>query len=305
MTNRLLIANAMLLCAAAIWGFGFVAQHVGMNYLEPYAFNAIRFFIGALSLAPLVYLAYRQGKLRDLNLLTLGQASLPVGVLLFAGASLQQVGMLYTTAAKAGFITGLYIILVPIFGLYLRHKVTLNIWIGCVIAVCGLYLLSVGHDFSVNYGDFLVFIGAFFWAAHLWTIDYYAKQIPPVLLAMAQFIVCGLLSTGVSWALETPTFSAALLAWQPLLYAGVVSVGIAYTLQILGQQHAHPAHAAIILSLETVFAALGGVWLLDEYLDARALLGCALMLLGMLVSQLQLCWLLKSCQALWGKSRQP
>ena len=292
--NKVLVANFLLLFAAAIWGFGFVAQRLGMNYLEPYAFNAIRFFIGALSLLPLVYWAKRQGKLSQTRPFFLLKASLPVGILLFAGASLQQVGMLYTTAAKAGFITGLYIILVPIFGLCLRHKVTLNIWLGCVIALVGLYLLSVGSDFSVNFGDFLVFIGAFFWAAHLWTIDYYAKQMTPVLLAMSQFLVCGLLSAAVAFFIETPTVSAAIQAWQPLLYAGVVSVGIAYTLQIIGQQHAHPAHAAIILSLETVFAALGGVWLLGEYLDQRALWGCALMLLGMLVSQVQLRWFFKT-----------
>ena len=292
--NRMILANLMLLVAAAIWGFGFVAQHVGMDYLEPYAFNAIRFFIGALSLLPLVIIAKRRGKLVGTKPRLMLQSSLPVGILLFAGASLQQVGMLYTTAAKAGFITGLYIILVPIFGLFLRHKVTLNIWLGCVIALLGLYLLSVGSDFTVNFGDFLVFIGAFFWAAHLWTIDYYAKQMTPVLLAMLQFVVCGFLSAVVAFFLETPTFAAAIQAWQPLLYAGMVSVGIAYTLQILGQRHAHPAHAAIILSLETVFAALGGVWLLGEHLDQRALWGCGLMLLGMLVSQVQLRWFFKT-----------
>lgn len=146
----------------------------------------------------------------------------------------------------------------------------------------------------MNFGDLLQLIGAFFWAAHLLTIDHYSKRVPPLLLACLQFVICGLLSTAVAYSIETPELNNALLAWKSVLYSGVVSVGIAYTLQVMAQKHAHPAHAAIILSLETVFAAIGGVWLLGEELNSRALMGCGLMLLGMLVSQLPLRWLLRS-----------
>lgn len=287
-------ANLMLLLAAAIWGLGFVAQRFGMDHLGPYSFNALRFFIGALSLVPLIWWYKRKGLLQDLDWKLLLWGSIPVGVLLFIAASLQQVGLLYTTAANAGFITGLYIVLVPLLGIFLKHKISANIWLGCSIAVAGLYLLSVGDDFSVNFGDLLQLIGAFFWAAHLLTIDHYSKRVPPLLLACLQFVICGLLSTAVAYSIETPELNNALLAWKSVLYSGVVSVGIAYTLQVMAQKHAHPAHAAIILSLETVFAAIGGVWLLGEELNSRALLGCGLMLLGMLVSQLPLRWLLRS-----------
>jgi drug/metabolite transporter (DMT)-like permease len=289
-------ANLLLLLAAAIWGFGFVAQRLGMEHLEPYAFNGIRFAIGALSLLPLVWWYSKRQLLKGQDIKTLCQAGLPVGVLLFIGASLQQVGLLYTTASKAGFITGLYIVLVPVLGIFLRHKTSLNIWVGCAVALLGLYFLSVTDDFSLNPGDSLMLIGAFFWAAHLLAIDFYLKKITAVLLAMVQFVICAVLSLLVSFVLENPTLAQALAAWQSLFYAGVISVGLAYTLQIVGQKQAHPAHAAIILSLETVFAALGGVWLLSEVLDQRALFGCGLMLFGMLISQLQLRWLWKTWQ---------
>jgi drug/metabolite transporter (DMT)-like permease len=292
-----------LLLAAAIWGFGFVAQRFGMEHLGPYSFNAIRFFIGAISLLPLLYWYQRRGALwpksahlahRDtadapmasLRLKHLAIAGIAVGALLFIGASLQQVGLQFTTAAKAGFITGLYLVLVPFFGLWLGHKTGLNSWIGAFIALIGLYFLSVTSGVELNPGDLMMVIGAVFWAMHLLTIDHFVKTNHPVLLAFVQFIVCGLLSGVVALWLETPTWPAVLLSWQPLLYAGVVSVGIGFTLQIIGQQGAHPTHAAIIMSLETVFAAIGGVWLLGEVLDQRAIAGCGLMLFGMLCSQI-------------------
>jgi len=287
-------ANLMLLLAAGIWGFGFVAQRLGMDYLQPYAFNALRFFIGALSLLPLILWYQRSGRLGVVSFKALLLAGLPVGGLLFIAASLQQVGLLYTSAANAGFITGLYMVLVPVLGLGLGHRTNANTWVGAAIAIAGLYLLSIGDEFSINFGDLLQLIGALFWAAHLLSIDHFSKKVPPILLACLQFVVCGVLSTVVCAALEQPTSAQAFAAWQPLLFSGVVSVGVAYTLQVLAQKHAHPAHAAIILSLETVFAALGGWLMLEEQLSGRALLGCSLMLLGMLASQLPLRWLLRS-----------
>lgn len=278
-------ANLLLLFASAIWGFGFVAQRLGMEHLEPFAFNGIRFLIGALSLLPLIWWQHQRKLLRWQPMATT-KGGLLVGSLLFIAASFQQVGLLYTTAANAGFITGLYIVLVPILGLALKHSTGTNTWVGCVIAAIGLFLLSVQDDFTVGLGDSLQLVGALFWAMHILAVDHFAKRSAPILLALLQFIVCGGMSLLVSWAIEATTLIQVQLAWKSLAYAGLISVGVAYTLQVVAQKRAHPAHAAIILSLEAVFAAIGGILLLGESLSLKALLGCALMLLGMLVSQL-------------------
>lgn len=287
-------ANLLLLLAAAIWGFGFVAQTLGMEHLSPFAFNGIRFLMGTFSLVPLVWYLRRQNKLHVSAPKDLVRGSLLVGVLLFAGASFQQVGLQYTTAANAGFITGLYIVLVPVLGLALKHTTGLNTWLGCAIAAVGLYFLSVKDGMIIGYGDALQLLGALFWALHILAVDHFAKRISPVVLAMMQFFVCGVLSLMVSAVIEVTTLDGVLAAWGSLFYAGLISVGIAYTLQVLAQKNAHPAHAAIILSLETVFAAIGGIIFLDESLSVRALFGCGLMLLGMLISQVPLRYLVKS-----------
>ncbi len=287
-------SNLMLLLAAAIWGMGFVAQRLGMDHMGPYTFNGLRFLLGALSLLPLIlWLRTRQQTGTSRELL---KGGLIAGGVLFAAASLQQVGLLYTTAAKAGFITGFYIIIVPLLGLALRHKTGLNTWIGGAVALAGLYLLSVTEDFTMNLGDLLQVVGALFWAIHLLLLDHYSSRVAPIRLAAVQFVVCGLLSLAVAFTIEVPSMAGAVAGWQALLYAGLVSVGVGYTLQVLGQREAHPAHAAIILSLETVFAAIGGVLLLGEHLDSRAMAGCSLMLAGMLISQVHLRW--------WWKSRR-
>ncbi len=292
------MANLMLLMAAAIWGFGFVAQRLGMESLEPFAFNGLRFVIGALSLLPLIWILKRRGRLKGvadkdfLRQVLIG--SLGCGGILFIAASFQQVGLLHTTAANAGFITGLYIVLVPVLGLFLKHSTGSNTWLGCAVAAVGLYFLSVGENFTIAYGDGLQLVGALFWAMHILAVDHFARRVAPVVLACGQFLVCALASFVVSLAMETTSMAGIQAAWGALAYAGLVSVGVAYTLQVLAQKHAHPAHAAIILSLETVFAAIGGVLFLGESLSGRALFGCGLMLLGMLISQLPLRYLIKS-----------
>ena len=283
----------MLLIAAAIWGFGFVAQRLGMNYLEPFGFNSARFLLGSLSLLPLLWFLSRQ----KVNLETkpnhsLTKGGIICGLVLFAAATLQQYGLFYTTAAKAGFITGLYLILVPMIGILLKHTTGMTTWLGAVLAVVGLYLLSINDDFTMSLGDMLIFIGALFWAFHILVIDHFSGRIDPIQLSAVQFLVCGILSLAVSLIIETPTLSGAIAGWQPILFAGLVSVGIAYTLQVIAQKNAKPSHAAIIMSLEAVFAAIGGVWLLDESLSPRAWIGCGLMLAGMLLSQVK--WEYKS-----------
>lgn len=281
-------SNLMLLLAAAIWGLGFVAQRQGMNFIEPFAFNGVRFLLGGLSLLPLIaWLARGKPAAVDAGPGRLWRASLAAGSLLFVAATLQQVGLLHTTAAKAGFITGLYLILVPILGLLLRQNSSGNTWLGAGLALVGLYLLSINEALQMSYGDSLQLIGALFWAIHILVIHHYSARVDPLRLAAGQFGVCALLSFAVSGLLETPSLAAVLAGWRPILYAGLIGVGVAYTLQVVGQRHAHPTHAAIILSLESVFAALGGSWLLGEQLSLRAWSGCALMLAGMLLSQLR------------------
>ena len=256
-----------------------------MNYLSPFAFIGARFLLGAASLLPLVIFFYYRNWLPQSSLRTVSIGSLVLGIILFAAGSLQQVGIVYSNASNAGFITGLYMVLVPIIGLALKLRPGLNAWIGTLLAVIGLFLLSVKADFTMGYGDTLLLIGAVGWALHILAIDHYASRAAPLLLALGQFIVCGALAVGVSVVWETTTWEQLSAATNVLIYAGVITVGVAYTLQVIAQERADPTHAAIILSLEAVFGALGGYLFLQEQLTPRELWGCTLMLAGMLVSQ--------------------
>ena len=280
-----MVANTLLLITATIWGLGFVAQVLGMNYLEPFAFIGIRFLLGALSLVPLVMFFHYRNWLPASSTRIVITGSLVLGVILFAAGSLQQVGIVYSNASNAGFITGLYMVIVPIIGLALKHRTGLNTWLGCVLAVVGLFLLSVKADFTMGYGDTLLLVGAVGWALHILAIDHYAPRAAPLLLSLGQFIVCGCLALIVSVFIETTSWQQVRAATNVLIYAGVITVGVAYTLQVIAQERADPTHAAIILSLEAVFGAVGGYLFLQEQLSQRELLGCALMLAGMLVSQ--------------------
>ncbi len=284
MRSNSLRADLLLLLTAFIWGFAFVAQRMGMEYVGPYLFNAARFALGCLPLLPFVA-QNASGPLLP-HLLRAAPGSLLAGLFLFAGSSLQQVGIVYTTAGKAGFITGLYVILVPILGLALGQQSGRNTWLGALVATAGLYLLSVEPPFSIAYGDALVLIGALFWAGHVLIIGRFAQQIDWAALAFLQFLTCSLLSFGVALAVEPVAWQPLVDAAWPVFYGGVLSVGVAYTLQVVAQRQAPASHAAIILSLETVFAALGGWWLLSEAMSLRGLAGCGLMFGGMLVSQL-------------------
>jgi len=290
--TQTLKSDALLLVTGIIWGFAFVAQRVGMEYVGPFTFNGIRFALGCLSLIPLLVWQRKanddtgngSGRIRPVKVLLGGGLA---GLVIFAGASLQQVGLVYTTAGKAGFITGLYVVIVPILGIFWKQQPELGTWIGAALAAVGLYLLSVTEQFTISFGDFLELAGAFFWAAHLLIIGWLSPKTGATRLAFIQFAVCSVLSLIVAFAVETVTVQGLYQAAIPILYGGMLSVGVAYTLQVVAQKHAHPAHAAIILSLESVFAALGGWMMLGETLSVRGIAGCALMLSGMLVSQLQ------------------
>ena len=283
-------ANLMLLVTAAIWGFAFVAQRVAMDHMGPFSFNAVRFLLGAASLLPLIWFFSRKKAVATTPAAktSIWLAGGVAGAILFVAAALQQVGLLDTTAAKAGFITGLYMILVPFLGLFLRHVTGLNAWLGAVLALVGLYLLSINADFSMSRGDFLMFIGAIFWACHILWIDFIGRRVNALQLSAVQFLACGLLSSVAAFWQEAPTFASILLAWPAILFASFISVGLAYTLQVVAQKRAKPTHAAIIMSMEAVFAAIGGVVFLDENLPMRGWIGCGLMMIGMLLSQIPL-----------------
>lgn len=208
-----------------------------------------------------------------------------LGLSVFGGATLQQYGLVYTTAGNAGFITGLYVVFVPILGLFRKQFPHFTVWIAALLAVLGLYFLSVTESFTLVFGDMLVLFGAVFWAAHVVIIGVMSPKVNALKLALIQYLVCSVLSIIVALAVETNTLEGIIQATIPILYGGILSVGIAYTLQVIAQKKAPPAHAAIILSLETVFAAFGGWLVLNEQLGNRELLGCGLMLLGILVAQ--------------------
>ena len=289
--SRTLKADGLLLLTAVIWGFAFVAQRLGMEHVGPFGFNGVRFALGCLVLLPPLF---RNGlhhdtpssrKVEPFSSASLG-GGLLAGLVLFCGASFQQVALVYTTAGKAGFITGLYVILVPVIGIALGHRTHAGTWIGTFLAAVGLYLLSVTEQFTFAPGDLLVLVGAFFWAGHVLIIGWLSPRQDPLKLAFVQYATCAALSLLVSAGIEPNAVDGYLSAAIPILYGGILSVGVAYTLQVVAQKHANPAHAAIILSLEAVFAALGGWIILGETLTPRGLLGCTLMFAGMLASQL-------------------
>lgn len=281
-------SNLLLLLAAAIWGLAFVAQRVGMDYVGPFTFNGVRFVLGSLSLVPLLFY-YRSASTGSAasSYREDARAGFLAGTVLFIAASLQQIGLIYTTAGKAAFITCLYIVLVPILGISIKQRIHPWTWCGSFFAVAGLYLLCVKENFSISYGDLLELVGAFFWSIHILLIDHFADRVNTLRLAFFQFVTCAAFSLATALWLETITITSLLQASTPILYGGICSVGIAYTLQIVGQKNASPSHAAIILSLETVFAVIGGYLLINEYLGLQEITGSALMLIGMLLSQLQ------------------
>jgi len=285
------IANdSLLLLTAVIWGLAFVAQRIGMDHVGPFTYNAVRFALGSLVLLPFVVARRRPwapppgaaGRAPRIGAIPAG---LIAGAVLVFGASLQQIGLVSTTAGKAGFITGLYVVLVPLSGLLWAQRTGVTAWLGAVLCVVGLFFLSVTAELTVEPGDLFVLVGSVFWAAHVQVVGWLSPRTDPVRLACVQFAVCSLASAGGALLTEQVSAPALLAAAGPILYGGVLSVGIAYTLQVVAQRSAPPAHAAILLSLESVFAALGGSLLLGERLGTRGALGCALMFAGMIVSQ--------------------
>jgi drug/metabolite transporter (DMT)-like permease len=280
-------ADLLLTATALIWGSAFVAQRVGADHVGPFVFNGVRFALGACALLPLAVRA--KDAMRPAPGMHANPAlgCLCAGVVLSLGASLQQIGLQYTTAGKAGFITCLYVILVPLMAMFWGKRTPLGTWMGAAVAVAGMYLLSVTESLSVNKGDVLELIGAVFWAGHVLVAAWFAPRMNPIHLAVGQYAVCSVISLSIAVATgESFAWAGLSAAAMPILYGGLLSVGVAYTLQLVAQRDANPSHAAIILSLESVFAALAGWALIGEVLTPRGILGCVLMLTGMLLSEL-------------------
>ncbi|MBD3277983.1 MAG: EamA family transporter [Candidatus Aegiribacteria sp.] len=275
-------AELLLLLTAAIWGFAFVAQRAGMDHMGPFLFNGLRFALGASVLAPFVLFGGKKqiSCFWDLPL----REGLIAGGVLFAGASLQQTGLVYTSAGNAGFVTGLYVVFVPVLGLFAGGSGSKRVWISGVIAAAGMFLLSGAGSAKMAGGDLIVLAGSVFWAVHIHVISRFMKKHSPLPLAMVQFGVCSLLSLLLALVTENWSWQGIENGAVPILYGGIISVGIAYTLQVVAQRTAPPAHAAVIMSLETLFAMFGGWLMLNEQVTLRGSAGGFMMLTAMVIS---------------------
>lgn len=280
-------SSLLLFLAACIWGVAFVAQSVGMDYMGPCTFNGIRFLIGGTVLLPLVYVRVKKKKNTPEELppaLTL-KGGICCGLAICAASLCQQIGIMETTVGKAGFITTLYIIIVPVFGLFLRKKVPGKVWIAAAVAAVGMYMLCINESFSVSRGDEFVFLCAIIFAVHILVIDYFSPKTDGVALSCIQFYTAGIICTVAAFAVETPTWGQFVSGIVPILYAGVMSCGVAYTLQIIGQKNVEPTVASLILSMESVVSVLAGWVILGQELSSKELAGCVLVFAAVILVQ--------------------
>lgn len=275
----------LLLSAALIWGFAFVAQVVGMDTVGPFTFNGVRFVIGSLALLPFLYF-HREEKSPVSTSIPLWAAFLMVGIPLFLGATLQQVGLQYTTASKASFLTANYLLMVPIAGLFLGQPLLRNHLIGAILAMMGVYFISITEDLTISYGDGLMLICAMAFTLQIHMLNYLTQRFSPVLLSAGQFMVTGLLNLLLAFLFETPTLAGLQGAAWPILYTGILSTSVAYTLQAVGQKYMPPTEASMILSMEMVFGGISGILFLDESFTLRQTIGAIAMTCGVFLSQI-------------------
>lgn len=283
----------LLLLTAAIWGVAFVAQSVSTDYIGGFTFNASRFIIGAIVLLPVILLFNRTSSKtvtvsntssksnRDLII-----GGITCGICLCLASNFQQFGIKYTTVGKAGFITACYIVIVPVLGLFLGKKCSRYIWIAVAMSLVGLYLLCITDGFSIGKGDILVLICAFLFSIHILVVDHFSPKADGIKLSCIQFLTCGVLSAIPALLFEQPDLSAILSAWQPILYAGVMSSGVGYTLQIIGQKDMNPTVASLILSLESCISVIAGWIILGEQLSSKEIGGCVIMFTAIILAQL-------------------
>lgn len=279
--------NLALLAAAMIWGTAFVAQLVGMEEIGPFTYCMSRYILGVAA----VYLVWlftnkkRKEEKQSGTHVSGWKYGFLAGGVMFLGTTFQQVSMLYTTAGKAAFLTCLYIIFVPLFAVFLKKKIRRENWLGAMCAMVGLYCLCIKEDLAFNIGDMYAFICSLFWTIQILIIDRYAPRADCIELALGQMIVCAVLSTVSALGLEDVQLVPILNSWFPIAYAGIMSSGVAFTLQIVGQKYAEPAHAAVIMSMESVFGALSGWAILGERMTIVELFGCCMMMAGMMITQ--------------------
>ena len=287
--------SAMLLLAALVWGIAFVAQSEGVNYVETFTFNTCRFLLGGAVLIPCIFFLKREKKAeaekvseeeKKAQRKTLLAGGICCGVALCLASNFQQIGIQYTTVGKAGFITACYIVIVPVIGLFMKKKCSPMIWLSVLLAVVGLYLLCINEQFSIGYGDILVFVCAILFSVHILIVDYFSPKVDGVKMSCIQFFVCGILSGIPALLLEKPDLTDILAAKVPVLYAGIMSCGVAYTLQIIGQKNMNPTVASLILSLESCISVIAGWLILGQNLNSREIWGCILMFGAIILAQL-------------------
>lgn len=289
--------SILLIITAVIWGTSFVSQKLGMNYVEPLTFGASRFLLGAVILVPVILIFDRINKriyksLDDKKKTIYNSKDLIIGgtlcgASLFLGAWFQQWGIVYTPAGKAGFITALYIVLVPVFGLFLHKKVSKVVWLGVAFAAVGLYLLCIKEGFTMQKGDVIVLAATIFWAAQILVVDAYVGKTDGLRLSFVQFLTAGIFSTIAALIFETPKLETIIACSGPILYTAIMVVGVAYTLQIIGQKSTDPTIAAIILSMESLFAVISGGIFLGETMTIKEIIGCILMLVAVIITQVK------------------
>ena len=292
MKNKTMLGNMFLFLTALIWGCAFVAQSVGMEYVEPITFNGIRCLIGGIVLI-IANTAFDAVKKKNGNYRKtdkyekkdLIKGGIICGIIVFFASTIQQIGISQTTVGKAGFISVLYILIVPFFGLLLKQKLPKMIWPCCALAVAGLYLLCMNESFSISQGDFTVLISAAAYAVHIIAIGHFAPKVDCVKLSCLQFLVCGTISIVVMLIFEKPDFNNIIAAWLPILYAGALSGGVGYTLQTVAQKWTKPSVASLLMSFESVFAVLAGAVILNQIPSRREIIGCALMFVSIILIQ--------------------
>ena len=285
MNKFVLRQSLLLLLAATIWGVAFVAQSVGMDYVGPYTFLTSRSFLGAVVLLPVIYI-------RDNRKIVVPQRQLLIagiccGICLFVASILQQIGIVYTTVGKSGFITAMYIVIVPVLGIFMKKKAGIRIWCGVALAVTGLYFLCMTPgSISIQKGDVLTGLCAVAFSFHILIVDYFAPKLDGVKMSCVQFLTCGILASVGMVLFEQPTIEAVLAAWLPILYAGALSSGVAYTLQIVGQRGLNPTVASLLMSMESVISVIAGFVLLKQALSVREMIGCVIMFCAIVLVQL-------------------
>ena len=288
--------NLLLILTALIWGCAFVAQSVGVDYVGPFTFNAVRNVLGGIALIPVILVRDKMTKKDQIEDKTEAEKKQEKKILITGGiccgfflavaSSLQQIGIMYTTAGKAGFITALYILIVPLLGIAIGKKVGIKIWIGVALAVAGMYCLCITEGFTVAKGDILVMFCAVVFSFHILVIDYFSPKVDGVKMSCIQFWVCGVLCAIPMFLTETPKIGQILAAWLPIAYAGILSCGVAYTLQIIAQKNVDPTVASLLLSLESVFAVLAGAVILHESMSMKEMAGCVLVFAAIILAQL-------------------